>query len=321
MVNHDGPVVLVTGGCGYLGSQLLRDLAVDEQMHGVTIRILDNMQRGQYNALFDLPSSGRYQFIEGDILNPSILQFALRGVQRVVHLAAIVSTPMGFERPIWLEQVNHWGTSRLLEASLDAGVEQFIYASSTAVYGPGGPYGESDPCRPIGPYAMSKHQAEESVLITGTRGMNTAILRFGTLFGYAPSIRFQAVANRFTYLAGVGRPLTVNGSGEQRRPVIHVKDASDAIRFCLMQPTLCRDQILNVVNENISIVELAEVVQSVLPQTDIHYTAQNVLTHFSFEVDSSTFRALGWTPKVSIDAGIADLLARFRNRSPISVEE
>ena len=219
--------ILVTGGCGYLGSRLIRDLANDKQLGGVTIRILDNFQSGHQQALMGLPKEGRYQFIEGDILDPSIVRLALQGVDAVIHLAAIVTTPMSFDRPVWMEQVNRWGTIHLVDACLQAGVQRFIYASSAAVYGPGGPFSEVGPCHPLGPYAQSKQRAEVGVLKAAERGLMPTILRFGSIFGLAPVTRFDAVINHFVYLTGIGRPLTVYGDGQQSRPFIYVRDASE----------------------------------------------------------------------------------------------
>ena len=310
--------ILVTGGCGYLGSQLIRDLVHDTETEAITVRILDNLQSGRLQSLMELPEGGHYQFVEGDILDPSAIRYALQGVDAVVHLAAIVSTPMGFGHdPIWMEQVNRWGTARLVESCLEAGVGRFIYASSAAVYGPGGPFDEASVCRPVGPYAQSKQRGEESVRAAGERGLRATILRFGTLFGYAPAMRFQAVANRLAYLVGVGKPLTVYGDGKQKRPLIHVRDASDAIRFCLRNGELTENRILNVVGENASVLELIEAVRYSMPDVQVRYTEQDVLTHFSFEVDGSALTRLGWKPVFSIEAGMAEILSRFRNLYPL----
>lgn len=311
--NSSNQVVLITGGCGYLGSQLVRDLATDRQFAGLTVRILDNMQSGHYRSLMDLPAGGCFEFLEGDILDPSVVRLALRGVQAVVHLAAMVRTPMSFDHPAWVEQVNHWGTARLVEACLAAGVTRFLYASSTAVYGPGGPFDEGSLCRPLGPYAQSKLRAEESVLGAMQRGLQATVLRFGTLFGQAPAVRFDAVANRFAYLAGVGRPVTVYGSGEQRRPLVHVRDASSASRFCLARPEATTGRILNVVGSNASILELVDAVRSVQPGLDVRYTEQDVLTHLSFDASAVALAELGWQPQISPAAGLGELLAHFRD--------
>jgi UDP-glucose 4-epimerase len=304
--------ILITGGLGYLGSQLIRDLATTESFSGWTIRILDNLQSGQYRALMQLPAVGQYQFIEGDLLDPSAVRLAVNGVEAVVHLAAIVRTPMSFERSQWVEQVNHWGTRHLLEASVEAGVKQFVFASSTAVYGPGGPYQETDRCRPQGAYAQSKQHAEEAILALARRGgLRPTILRFGTLFGLAPVTRFEAVANRLAYLAGVRRSVTVFGSGEQRRTLIHVADAGRAISLCLTQPGLTAGQLLNAASCNISILELIELIRRAEPSVNVRFTEQDIRTHLSFEADNSRLKELGWQPQVEPAAGLAEVIGQF----------
>ena len=283
--------ILITGGCGYLGSQLIRDIESNPDLD-LNIRILDNMQSKNYQALMNLKGEGKYHFIKGDILDPAIVAYALEGVELVIHLAAIVKTPMSFENQTWVQQVNHWGTAGLIESCLDAGVRKFIYASSAAVYGPGGPFNESDVCRPFGAYAQSKHRAERSVLTAVNRGLTPIVLRFGTLYGYAPSMRFNAVANRFAYLAGSKRSLVVFGQGDQVRPFVHVRDASTAVQFCINQFDQYSGEIFNIVGSNASILDLVRAVQSSLPDVGVRYTEQDVLTHLSIMVNNE--KALEW---------------------------
>lgn len=312
--------ILVTGGCGYLGARLIRDLATDPALGVRTVRVLDNMQGGHFEALMDLPESeARFQFQEGDILDPAALRLALKGVDAVIHLAAIVRTPMSFDHPIWVEQVNHWGTARLVEACLEAGVPRFVYASSTAVYGPGGPYREVDVPRPLGPYAQSKHQAEHSVLGAVKRGLSSVILRFGTMYGRGPVTRYDAVVNRFGYLAGVRRALTVFGDGEQRRAFVHVGDAASAVCRVLARPDLASGTILNAVSENVSVNELVDAVRTFRPDTRIHYTDQDILTHQTFLVDGSRLREIGWVPAFGFRDGLGELLGHFRSLDRVGV--
>lgn len=308
----ESQTILVTGGCGYIGSRLIRDLAMDARLGNVTIRILDNMQGGHYQALMDLPDNGRFQFIEGDILDSSAVLLALQGVDAVIHLAAIVRTPMNFEHPAWMEQVNHWGTNRLVEACLETGIDRFIYTSSAAVYGPGGPFTEKDPCQPIGPYAHSKRKAEISVLSASERGLEPTVLRLGTVFGLAPTMRFDAVANRFAYLAGVDRSLTIYGSGKQLRPFIHVNDVSSIIRFCLAQKEVTSKQIINAIGENVSILDLVKAIQLVKPKVVSHFTEQDVLTHLSFEINTEKLQSFGWQHRVTVQKGLEELLKHFK---------
>lgn len=254
-------------------------LAGDPRLTGLTIRILDSLQRGGYQALMDLPEEGHYQFLEGNILDPTAVWRALESVEAVVHLAAVVKTPFSFDHPAWTEQVNHWGTVRLVEHCLEAGVTRFLFANSASVYGPGGPFDEASVYRPVGPYAQSKWRAEQAVLTAAERGLRSTILRLATIFGHAPIMRFDAVANRFAYLAGVGRSLTVYGTGEQTRPLIHVRDASEAIRFCLTHEAETVGAVFNVVGENASVLDLVEAMRKVKLAVRVHYTEQDVLTH------------------------------------------
>lgn len=305
--------ILITGGCGYLGSQLIRDLALDDRLKGATIRILDNMQSGRYHALMGLPRSGRYQFIEGDLLDPAVIRLALQDVDTVIHLAAIVRTPMSFENPTWMEQINHWGTNHLVDACVRTGVARLIYASSAAVYGPGGPYTEASPCRPQGPYAQAKHHGEKTVSSAAERGLQTVILRLGTLYGCAAAMRFDAFVNRFAYLAGVGRSLTVYGDGEQRRPVIHVRDASGVIRHFLVHSQLLTGAVVNTVGEMISVLDVVEAICALKPGVAVHFTEQDIRTHFSFDVDNSMLIQLGYHLQVTLQEGVEELLGQFAN--------
>jgi UDP-glucose 4-epimerase len=212
--------ILVTGGCGYLGSHFLRDLGADSAFAGKTVRVLDNMQRGGYDALFSLPPGPVFRFLEADILDPASLRFAMAGIETVVHLAAVVTTPVHFAHDRAMEQINHWGTANLVSACIECGIRRLVYASSHAVYGAGGPHTEDDACRPAGSYAMSLRSAELAVLAGADRGLSVHVLRYGSFFGHAPLTRFDNVANRFAMLAALGKPLTIYGDGAQRRPVI-----------------------------------------------------------------------------------------------------
>lgn len=310
--NQEKGKILITGGCGYLGSVLLHHLAGQKQWQGKTIRILDNMQTGGYKALMKLPA-GEFEFVEGDILDPRVIRYALKDIDAVVHLAAIVRTPLNFENSNWINQVNRWGTAQLAESCLAAGVKRIIFSSSAVVYGPGGPFREDDPSRPSGTYAQSKFHAEENLLSMQTRGLNVTVLRFGTFYGLAPVMRFEAIVNRFVYLAGTGRALTVYGHGQQQRPIIHVKDAAGAIAYCLEHEDATGGQILNTHGETVSVLDLAALLAQIKPGIDVRYTEQDILTHLTFDIDSSKIHNLGWMPKINLREGIQELYEQFTN--------
>jgi UDP-glucose 4-epimerase len=316
-------IILVTGGAGYIGSRLIRDLAVDPVLGDSVIRIYDNLQRETYTSLLDLPPQGHYQFIEGDILDNAGIRRALDGVWAVIHMAAIVRTPLSFGPPGWVEQVNHWGTANLVDAAAAAGVEYMVYTGSTSVYGPmdtvgGFPFRETDICRPVGLYAESKLRAERHLQAAHDQGQmpGTMILRLGPVFGLAPAVRFDALVNRFAYLASIRRALTVYGDGLQMRPQVHISDVSSAIRFALTHPAEMAGKVFNVLGENATVLDVVNAVRTLRRDIDVRYTEQDVLTHLSFAVDGSALNALGWYPQVGLEAGLAELLNHMRAFEP-----
>lgn len=302
-----GGVVLITGGLGYLGSRILLDAPT--RLPGRTIRVLDNLQTHGHRALMNLPAGSRVEFIEGDVLDRGMLAAALRDVDTVIHLAALVRTPMSFEHPVWVNQVNHWGTATLVEASLDAGVERLVYASTTAVYGPGGPFDESATPRPLGPYASAKLGAEEAVRSAAARGVGTSVLRLGMLYGLAPAMRFDGYVNRMAYLAGTGKVVPVYGTGEQRRPLLHVEDASHIV----LDQVVARVplELVNVVERNASVLDVLAALTAARPGLRSTYTEQDVMNHLSFEVDADRLRGAGWLPRVELADGVARFLGCF----------
>lgn len=306
--------IVVTGGCGYLGSEVVRQLASAER-DDWTIRVFDSLEDGGHSALMGLPKSASVQFVEGNLFDPGALRFALSDADWVIHLAGITRTPFSFDRPSWLEQVNRWGTARVVELCLEAGVKGLVYSSTASVYGPGGPFGEGDPCRPINAYAQSKQHGEKIVAEATARGLTALVLRLGTVFGVAPSMRFDAIANRFAFLAGIGRPVTIFGSGQQRRPTIHV---SDAARLIVELVSLPADEsvVLNVSAGNPSVEELTRALRSVVPDLRVQYTEQDVLTFLSLEVDNARLRGIGFEPKVSFEEGLAEIVDRFSGLVP-----
>lgn len=304
-------VILVTGGAGYIGSQLIRDIALDPRFSGATVRIYDSLRHKNFNALMDLPVGGRYEFIEGDILDRLNMQRAMQDAVAVIHLAAIVTTPLSFDHPEWTEQINHWGTAAVVDSMLRTGVSRLIYASSASVYGPGGPFTEADPCRPIGPYAVSKRKAEDEVRQGQARGLETTIVRLATTFGNAPAMRFDATANRFVYLVGVRRPMVIHGSGEQIRPLIHIRDASEVLRRCVADTAFVGETV-NAATLHPSVNDIAAAMQRIVPDATVRYTDQDVLTEISFDADSSKLLGMGFVPEFDLEDGLREVLSRWR---------
>ena len=304
------PVILVTGGAGYIGSRLIRDIAADAAFAGYTVRIFDNLYREHFISLMDLKKD-RFEFIHGDILDRINLERALRGVVAVVHLASIVRTPLEYNNPTWVDQINHWGTQSVVEACLEAGVERFVYASSASVYGAGGPFEETDLLKPLGAYPRSKIRGEREVRNGELRGLKPTILRLASVFGSAPAMRFEVVTSRFVYLAGTGQPLTIYGEGTQVRPLIHVEDASQAVLHVLKRDETV-GEVYNVAAYNPSVRELADTIIRIRPGARVRYTDQDTMNRISYEIDSTRLAQTGFQHKVSLEQGLREMLDRWR---------
>src|SRR6266702_1016587 len=307
-------VILVTGGCGYIGSRLIRDLASSKRFAGSTIRVIDNMLRERYVAIMDLPPQGHFEFLEGDIRNDEDLKKAFKDVETVVDLAGITNAPLSFERKELTFDVNVGGGRKVVEHAVNAGVEKFVYSSTASVYGPTtGLVGEQYLCKPISPYGESKLQAEKACLSASNQnGLDATVLRLGTVFGYSVGMRFDTVVDRFTYLACIGMPLTVWESAQnEKRPYLHITDAADAITFALTQPGM-KGEIYNVIGENASLNRITTAIKKEIHDVRIVITPTPNLNQVSYELDGSKIERIGFRPRHTLDEGVREIVERFR---------
>ena len=308
-------VVLVTGGCGYIGSKLIRDLASNRKFVGSTVRVIDNMMRERYIAIMDLPPDGRFEFIEGDIRKDDDLKRAFQDVDMVVDLAGITNAPLSFERKDLTFDVNVNGGRKVVDYALKVSVKKLVYSSTASVYGPTtGVVNETYPCKPISPYGESKLQGEKACLNASEQtGLNATVLRLGTVFGYSIGMRFDTVVDRFTYLACIGMPLTVWESAQnEKRPYLHVSDAVEALSFALTQPGM-KGEIYNVVGENASLKRITEVIGKEVPDLRVVITPTPNLNQVSYELDGSKIGRIGFKPRHTLEVGVREIVEKFQS--------
>lgn len=297
--------ILVTGGTGYIGSELIRAL---RERSDETIRIIDNMMRERYVSLWDL--KGSYEFVEGDVTSPVHIKNALDGVKTVIDLAGITNAPISFERKELTMNVNLGGVKNMIAALSDSSVRNYIYASTASVYGnTDKPENEDFDCRPQSPYGESKLLAEKEIenSLSGS-GIDATILRLSTVYGWSVGMRFDTVVDRFAYLACIGMPLTVwESAWNEMRPYIHIKD-------CVMGLMLPMERKMegkfNVLGQNASLKDVIEAVKKAVPSTKVITTPASK-SRASYMLDDSKIRKLGFAPNFTLEDGVMEIRDKF----------
>jgi len=300
--------VLVTGGAGYLGAVL--SLSLIEQGHQV--RVLDNLKYGGRSllALFGHP---RLDLIVGDVRERSAVERAVEQVDAVVHLAAIVGDPACARDPEAARAINERASLQLIRSADTAGVSRFVFASTCSNYGRMADTSvlasEEHELRPLSLYAETKVAVERELLGRRASTMAATVLRFATLFGVSPRMRFDLTVNQFVMEMLVHRRLVVYGE-RFWRPYVHVRDAAGAIATVLNAPVdLVRSHVFNVghTDENYRKMDLVEMIGRRVPAAAVEFVsvADDPRDYkVSFERIRST---LSFTPMRRVSDGIEEV--------------
>lgn len=306
--------ILITGGVGYIGSLLIRELAESEISKGHTIRILDNFTKERYNSIMDLPTQRKYEFIEGDIRDEKVVEKAMKGVDIVYDLAGITNAPISFERRDLTIDVNCNGCKILVNEAIHQKVKRYIYLSSCSVYGPAeNLVDENFPCKPSSPYAETKLMAEEEVMDAYKNGLNITILRCATVYGFSIGMRFDTLIDKFVYLACTNQPLSVYEEAYKlKRPYIHIKDIIRAILF-VTEKKETYGKVYNVVGQNASVEEVVNFIKKYCPYVKVEYTPTKYLNQLSFVVDGSKINKIGFKSKYTIAEGVEEMINKFKS--------
>ncbi len=231
----DNSVFLVTGGAGFIGSNLC-DAIIEL---GYTVRCLDNLSTGNYDNIAHLEGNDRFTFIKGDIRDLDTCMDACKGVDYVLNQAAWGSVPRSIEMPLLYEEINIRGTLNMMEAARQNGVKKFVYASSSSVYGdhPVLPKKEGQEGNLLSPYALTKRVDEEyGKLYKKLYGLDTYGLRYFNVFGRRqnPEGMYAAVIPKFIKLLLNDEVPTINGDGRQSRDFTYIDNVIEAnLKACL----------------------------------------------------------------------------------------
>ena len=247
LVFPDGSKFLVTGGAGFIGSNLceaILDL-------GYEVRCLDDLSTGKQANVDLLINRPGYEFIKGDIKNLDTCIEACKGVDFVLHEAAWGSVPRSIEMPLFYEDNNIGGTLNMMEAARQTGVKKFVYASSSSVYGdhPVLPKVEGQEGNLLSPYALTKRVTEEyGKLYTKLYGLDTYAMRYFNVFGRRqdPDGAYAAVIPKFLKLLINGETCTINGDGKQSRDFTYIDNVIEANLRCCLAPSEAAGNAFNI---------------------------------------------------------------------------
>ncbi|KRW70441.1 NAD-dependent dehydratase [Pseudomonas sp. TTU2014-105ASC] len=258
----DAPI-LVTGGAGFIGSNLVDALLA----RGCAVRVLDNLSSGKRE---NLPQDERVELVVGDVADAACVRRAVQGCQAVVHLAAVASVQASVDDPFGTHQSNLIGTLNLCEAMREAGVKRVLFASSAAVYGNNGEgqaIDEDTPKAPLTPYAADKLASEHYLdFYRRQHGLEPVVFRFFNIFGprQDPSSPYSGVISIFTERAQKGLPIAVFGDGEQTRDFLYVADLVEVLVQALESPETPEGAVNVGLNQGTSLNQLLGAIGDVL---------------------------------------------------------
>jgi nucleoside-diphosphate-sugar epimerase len=302
--------VLVTGGAGYVGAVLVPKMLV----HGYKVRVLDTFWFGK-EVLAPVGRHPNLEMIVGDIRDPLILVKACKGIDAVIHLAAISNDPSCDLNPDFTKQVNLDAVIELVRTAKSSGVRRFINASSSSVYGikEEEHVTEDLPLEPITYYAKYKAETEQIIKKASSDDFVTVSVRPATVCGYSPRMRLDLSVNIMTNLAINNGVMTVFG-GEQKRPNIHIQDMTDLyIKLVDAPAELINGDVFNANCMNMKMIDIAHTVKQVLGNgVAIRITPSDDNRSY-FTSSEKLNKRLGWHYRHSVEDAIADMKGAFHD--------
>lgn len=309
--------MLVTGALGHIGSKFIHEIKKGE--YGA-VRLLDNLFTQRYCSLFNLPRGVKFDFIEDDICTADLKKY-FKGIDIVIHLAAITDAASSFNIKDKVHEVIFEGTRRVAEACVSCGCK-LLFLSTTSVYGTQASTVDErctdEEICPQSPYAESKLKAEKLLKKMGRDSdLKYIICRFGTIFGVSPGMRFHTAINKFIWQACMGKPVTIWRTAlKQKRPYLDLGDAVRAMRFIITRD-LFSNGLYNVLTLNATVAEIVDAIKLFVPDVAIEYVDSKIMNQLSYTVSCEKFKLLGFSFKGDLKKGIGetvDLIREMRQR-------
>ena len=303
--------LLITGGAGFIGSNLVGHLLDDDRVG--LVRVLDDLSNGYYNNIQEFENHPKFEFIKGDITDYKTCLEATEGIQRISHQAALGSVPRSIENPMRSTEVNTLGTVNLLHAAVENKVDRVVLACSSSTYGdhPGLPKVEDRIGNPLSPYAVTKLSVEQfAEVFNKTYGLNYIGLRYFNIFGpkQNPDNPYAAVIPIFCKSFIEGKSPTINGDGVNSRDFTYIDNAVMANDLALFtENPEALDEVYNTAcGEQLSLNEMLEALRDISGKniTAQHGPERKGDVKHSLADISKIQNALGYQPQVKFREGL-----------------
>jgi len=316
--------ILVTGGAGFIGSNIVAALLKDERVKSVTV--LDNLSTGSIENIKEFFDNPSFKFIEGDIRNYEQCLQACTGVDGITHQAALGSVPRSIHDPLTTNDVNITGTLNIFTAAKEKKIKRIVYAASSSTYGdhPGLPKTEDRIGKPLSPYAVTKYVNElYAKVYADVYGMELIGLRYFNIFGpkQNPNGPYAAVIPLFAEALLNNKPPTINGDGSHSRDFTYVDNAVQANLLALFSNnTAAVNQVYNIaVGDQTSLTELfdhlkKEANSSMNPingperQGDVRHSLADI---------SKARTLLGYEPKITVKEGLQKTFNWYKQKAKV----
>ena len=296
--------VLITGGAGYIGNELVYRLSAEPNIS--EILVYDNLCKGNYNLFTGLRKvpGNNVRFVQADILDSRSLKKHMDGMDVVIHLAAKVETPLRDQNPHDFEQTNHWGTAEVVYAIEELGVQRLIYLSSQMVYGEGENLAADHPRQPTSYYALSKMRGEDHVI----RLMNkipVQLIRCANVYGYSKNLRVDTNINQLLFDAHYANRVSIHGNPNRTLSYISVGRLVEVIARGLKSQM--PSGTFNLSHRDLSYAEMLDGLKEIYPELETIFVDQHIpLPNLTISCDPVLLDLL------PSDASIVEDLVKFR---------
>jgi nucleoside-diphosphate-sugar epimerase len=300
--------LVVTGGAGYVGSVVTAHLL----MAGHSVCVFDSLAAGG-EGLLAFMGHPRFRLVHGDVRDAATLRAALNGADAAIHLAAVVGEPACAVDEANAHSINVAGTRSVLDAADGSAIGRVIVVSTCSNYGVSNANelaNEDSPLRPLGIYARSKVEAEEMAL--AHRGVATHVLRFGTICGLSPRMRFDLLVNDMARAVALGETIQIFAP-DAWRPFLHIHDAGRAVEWCLQaDPSRLNRRVFNVVGDNYQKKGLVDLVRRHFPAAAIDLT-NAIPDARDYRVSAARIRDEGgFSPAHTVEDAFLEITAAVR---------